>query len=795
MPMIQALKPDALYTRCNTDEFSFEISSDLQDISGLIGQSRALEALHFGTSINKDGYNLFVLGPPGIGKYTMVRQYLEQRSDSLPTPPDWCYVHNFQDPQKPIAIKLASGRGIVFREDVKHLLEDLRTSLPLAFETKEYQVRIQEIEKELEQQRKAAFEQLEQEAKKHHVVILHTPTGFIFAAAKDGKPVSPEEYKAFTEEEKQHFEASIAILQEELNNFIHLVPEFRRQTNNKIKVLNKEVAAFSAGHLIDTLKGKYQDLPAIVHYLNNLQDDVVENINQFRNPEPASDPLSLIMDEEQSFRRYSVNLLIDHNQSRGAPVIYEDNPIYNNLLGRIEHTSRMGVLSTDFTQIKPGALHLANGGFLILDIRKLLIQPYAWEGLKRALYARQIRIQSLAELFSFISMSGLEAEPIPMDLKIVLLGDRHLYYLLLQYDPEFSELFKITAEFEESLERTAENNLLYARVIATLINKEQLLPFDRSAIARIIEFSSRQVNNASKLTTHMLSILDVMRESDQQSREAGIQIVAADHVQQAIDAKIRRVNRLQQELQQEIHSGTILIDTQGEIIGQVNGLSVISLGNHSFALPTRITATTHFGDGQVIDISREVKLGGAIHSKGVLILSSFLSARFASDRPLSLAASITFEQTYGKIEGDSASVGELCSLMSVLADAPVKQSLAVTGSVNQLGQVQAIGGVNEKIEGFFDICKAQGLNGVQGVLIPASNVKHLMLRQDVVAAAEAGKFHIYPITTIDDAISLLTGVKAGVKSKAGKYPKNSINQRINKRIDELNSIRRNFTRH
>lgn len=790
MPFVKSLEPALLYTVCDAERFPFKLSTELNELTEIIGQSRALESLRFGINMKKDGYNLFVLGSHGVGKYTMVRGYLEQQAKTVPAPSDWCYVQNFQYPHKPKALEFPAGRGVIFRHDVKHLLEDLRTSLPLAFEAKEYQARVQEIEDNFDKNRESHFLELETEADKRQIAIIRTPSGFVFAPIKDGKALPPKEYKELSKQEKEKFEDSLSSFQKKMVNFIYQVPELRRETNEKIKQLNSEVATYAVGHLIERIKEKYKDLPQVLGYLNCFENDVIDNVEEFRNSEPATNTniLGMPLDAEKSFLRYSVNLLVDNNESAGAPVIYEDNPMYNNLVGRIEHTSHIGTLVTDFTQIKPGALHLANGGFLILDVRKLLLQPYAWEGLKRALYSKKIRIQSLAELFSLMSTVTLEAEPIPIDLKIVLLGDRILYYLLLEYDPDFVELFKIAADFEEEIERSFENDMLYAQMIATLVKKEKLLPFDAQAIARIIEYSSRQANHAGKLTTHMLSIVDLMRESDQWCREVNDVTVGAIHVQRAIDAQIHRLDRLREKIQEEIHSGTILIDTEQTIVGQVNGLSVISLGNFAFGLPTRITATARVGDGKVIDISREVELGGAIHSKGILILSAFLSSRFGSERPLSFSASITFEQSYGKVEGDSASVGELCALMSVLANIPIKQTLAVTGSVNQLGQVQAIGGVNEKIEGFFYTCQKRGLTGEQGVLIPASNVKHLMLNQEVVEAAEKGKFHIYPIETVDEAISLLTGIESGDKDESGQYPADSINRKIDDRFVALESI-------
>jgi len=785
MTIVKALDANALYTTCDVSQFTFETTEELEDLSEIIGQDRAIKSLRFGINMRKDGYNLFVLGPYGMGKHTLVKQYLEQQAAFQETPSDWCYVHNFKQPHKPLSLELPPGDGSEFQHDIKLLLEDIRSSLPLAFETKEYRTKIQEIEAEIESRREKAFRLLEAEAEKENIMLAPTPSGFMFLPVKDGKTINPKDYAKLQKDEKETYEASISKLEAKVNNFIQQIPIDRREARDRIKILNREVAIYSLGNLIHTITQKYQHSPQIIAYLDDYQENVVENIEQFISQDGKKNLLGIPVDNEEPFKRYSVNLLVDNGDTKGAPVIYQDNPTFPNLVGRIEHISQIGALITDFTLIKPGALHEANGGFLILDIRKLLLQPYAWEGLKRALFAKKIRIQSLADMFSLVSTVSLDAEPIPMNVKVVLLGDRLLYYLLLEYDTEFPELFKIAADFEEEINRNSENDMLYARMIATLVKKENLRAFDRSAVARIIEFSSRQANDASKMTTHMLSVADLMRESDQWAEQDNVPLVNEESVQHAIDEKTKRHDRMRDKVQEEIQRETLLIDCASETVGQVNGLSVISLGNFTFALPTRITATTFAGDGNVVDISKEVKLGGAIHSKGMMILTSFINARFAQEHPLSFSASITFEQTYGKVDGDSASVAELCALMSSLAGIPIKQSLAVTGSINQLGQVQAIGGVNEKIEGFFDTCTSIGKNDQQGVLIPAANVKHLMLRKDIVDAAKNGTFHIYPISTIDDAITLLTGVDAGEKNKAGLYPENSINYLINTRLQTL----------
>jgi predicted ATP-dependent protease len=547
--------------------------------------------------------------------------------------------------------------------------------------------------------------------------------------------------------------------------------------------LNREITLFAVGHRMAELRGAYTDQPDVLAYLDAFEHDVIDNVEDFRRGEDGgSGEGASLGSQRPSLRRYQVNVLVDHSDADGAPVVYEDNPSYQNLVGRVEHLSQLGTLITDFTLIKPGALHHANGGYLLLDAHKVLLQPYAWEGLKRALFSRQIRIESLAQLFSLVSTVSLEPDPIPLRLKVVLVGERLLYYLLCHYDPDFPKLFKVAADFNERIERNDESNQLYARLLGTLAREHQLKPLDRSAVARVIDHSARLAGDAERLSVHIGGIADLLQEAD---------YCAAD-VQQAIDGQIRRVDRMRERLYEEIQRGTILVDTDGERIGQVNGLSVIDLGNFAFGQPSRITATARLGEGDLVDIEREVELGGAIHSKGVLILSNFLASRYAPNRPLSLSASVVFEQSYGMVEGDSASLAELCALLSALAQLPIRQSLAVTGSVNQHGQVQPIGGVNEKIEGFFDVCRARGLTGQQGVLIPAANAKHLMLRDDVVEAANAGQFHVYPVDTVDQALELLTGVPAGAPDAQGAYPEGSANQRVDARLEELLQLRLAF---
>jgi lon-related putative ATP-dependent protease len=781
--MTTPLHPDQLYTACDTTQFHFETTDQLPELKEIIGQERALQALHFGIGIQQQGYNLYVLGPTGLGKHTVVREYLQEQASHKAPAFDWCYVNNFTKPQEPIALRLDPGQAPQFRQDMQHLVEDLRSAIPSAFEAEEYHARVQEIENELKQTMEAAFNQLADEAESHNITLIRTPHGFAFAPIRDKEVVSQKDFEKLPEKEQERIQEIIAALEDKLAAVLRQQPQWQREARNKVKNLNQEVVMFAAGHLIDELKNKYLPNPVIQKYLDDVLQDVLNNLDDFQHEEEPREILDINLGGKAGFHRYAINVLVSHSDHDGAPVVFEDSPTYSNLVGAMEHTAHMGTLVTDFSLIKAGALHKANGGYLILDIIKLLQQPYAWEGLKRALTSRKIKIQSLAQIYSFITTVSLEPEPIPLNLKVVLIGDRMLYYLLHEYDPEFKQLFKVAADFDDRLSRSAENQIVYAQLIATLVRRNKLRPFDRDAVARVIEHSARIAEDAERLSTEIMTVADLLREADHWAAQAQHPVVHRNDVQKALDAQDYRHDRVREHLYEEITRGTLLIDTEGSRVGQINGLAVIQLGDFAFATPTRITATARLGDGEVIDIEREVELGGATHSKGVFILSAFLGQRYAGNRPLSLSASLVFEQSYGQIEGDSASMAELCALLSVLSDIPIKQNFAITGSVNQHGQAQAIGGVNEKIEGFFDICQARGLSGVQAVLIPNSNVKHLMLRHDVIAACQQNRFAIYAYNNVDEAIALLTGESA-----------ETINDRVEQRLVELEKYREEFSK-
>ncbi len=797
MAETRRLEPQALCWRFDTEKLPFKTTAELPDLTEVVGQARATEAIRFGIGIRRDGYNLFVHGSSGTGRHDIVRRFLEARAAQEPTPSDWCYVHNFEQSHKPRALKLPAGRGAKLRADMERLVEDLKSAIPSVFESEEYRARRQEIEESLKEKHEKAFDGLRQEAESRSIALIRTPGGMAFAPTRKGEVVSPADFEKLPQDEQEKIEAVIATLQEQLERLVHQVPQWRRESQERIRELDRQVTRSAVGHLIDELKKAYADLPEVVRYFDTVQESVVENADDFKRSEdgPEVSFLGLSLSRPQagsSLRRYQVNLLIDNGKTKGAPVVYEDNPTHPDIVGRVEHLSQLGALVTDFTLIKPGALHRANGGYLVLDARKVLMQPYAWEGLKRCLSSNEIRVESLGQMLSLVSTVSLDPEAIPLDVKVVLVGERMLYYLLQYYDPDFQDLFKVAADFEDTMSRADADHLQYARLIATLARKDALLPLDRDAVARMIEQGARLAGDTERLTVRMRELNDLLREADHWAREDKQEIVTRAHVQRAIDARIRRADRLRERMLDEIKRGTILIDTQGSCVGQVNGLSVVGLGDFAFGHPSRITARVRLGKGEVLDIQREIEMGGPIHSKGVLILAGFLGARYCAERPLALSASLVFEQTYGEVEGDSASSAELYALLSALAEVPVKQSLAVTGSVNQHGEVQPIGGVNEKVEGFFDVCRTRGLTGEQGVLIPASNVKHLMLRDDVVEACQQGRFHVYPVSTVDEGIALLTGFPAGARDAQGRFPEGSLNRHVEQRLTQMAELARSF---
>ncbi len=788
--MIKALAPTQLYHGCDLEQLRFETTAELEPLTETVGQERVLESIQFGVGIRHEGYNLYVMGSSGLGRHTVVQEELKAQVEGSAPPSDWCYVAKFERPTTPKALQLPAGTGSRLRHDMEQLVDDLLNAIPAAFQSDEYRRRAQEIHDEFKAREEQAANELGQKAQEKGIALLHTPTGYTLAPEKDDKILSSEEFQQLPQEEQEQIQARIETIKEELKATLGQVPLWQREMRKRFKELDKEISELTVNQLIDEMKQKYQDIEAVITYLAEVRQDVLNNIDPFRETEGPEEKKRTSQDP--AFTRYRVNVLVDNAESKGAPIIYEDSPTYQNLIGRIEHTARFGTLLTDFTLIKPGALHRANGGYLILDAERVLLSPFAWEGLKRVLRAREIRIEALERLLSLMSTISLEPQPIAIDLKVVLIGSRLLYYLLREYDLEFSQLFKVAADFAEDMPRADGNDPLYAQLIATLQQREGLRNFDREGVARIIEESARRARDGEKLSLHMGGLTDLLKEADYWAGKSQRDCVQAQDVQAAIDAQLRRVDQLRDRLQEQILKGTLLIATKGVQLAQINALTVIQMGDYAFGLPARISATARMGSGELIDIERETEQAGQIHSKGVLILSSYLANRYAKHQPLSVSASLVFEQTYGMVEGDSASAAELCALLSALGDIPIKQSLAITGSINQHGEMQAIGGVCEKIEGFFDICQARGLTGQEGVIIPEANIKDLMLRRRVIEAAEQEKFHIYAIRHVEQAMELFTGLPAGVPDAAGTYPPDSVNGLIQARLAQWTELRRKF---
>lgn len=785
------LSPDLLHRSCDPSCLDFTTTEQLADIGVIIGQERALNAIRFGIAIDQQGYNIFALGPAGAGKLTAVREIVGREATDQSPPRDWCYVNNYSDPSKPKALSLPAGIGRRFANDMERLVEELSTSIPAAFEAEEYRTRSEELEEEEKEREANAINELRREASNQHIALIETPTGFAFAPVNDEKEVlSPDQYHALPEEQQKQIRDAIGHLHQQLQKVLRQFPAWRKEAKEKLKQLNSEIATYAANHLLSELQERYAEYQDVSRFLQETELDVVAHAEDFLPKQEGGISFLAQVPRSHPGQRYRVNLIVDHGEAASAPVVFEDLPSHANLIGRIEYQAMMGALLTDFTMIKAGALHRANGGYLILDARKLLMQPFAWDSLKRVLQSGEIRIEPLERALGFLSTATLEPEPIPLRIKIVLIGERLLYYLLNLYDPEFRSLFKVAADFDETMDRDAESSAMYARLIASLARRDHLRPLDRDAVIRAIDHNARVAEDAEKLSTHLRTLVDLLKEADYWASRANREVISRDDIQAAIDHQIHRADRVRERIYEAIRRGMVYIDTEGAVVGQINGLSVIGLGDFGFGQPSRITATTRLGTGKVIDIERETELGGAIHSKGVLILSNLLASRYAHAQPFSVSVSLVFEQSYGLVDGDSASLAESCAILSSLADLPIRQSIAVTGSIDQHGRIQPIGGVNQKIEGFFDVCRARGLAGDQAVLIPQANVKHLMLRDDVVQAAREGRFHVYALETLDQALELLLGVEPGTRGDDGAFPADSINGRIESRLREWATLQR-----
>jgi len=792
------LSAEQVRKTCDPSAFDCSSTAELEPVASIIGQDRALSALRFGLNILKPGFNIYVSGLAGTGRTTAIKSFLDSLATKKEVPFDWCYVHNFRDSDCPRALKMPAGTGQGFHKDMKRIIDNARRSLVQAFSSKEYAERRSEITEAFGKRKDAAFNLISQKAKDRGLLLRPTQVGLVFIPAPEGEPISEEDYQKLNPEIREELRKNQDELARELSDRI---VEFRSEESSVEKQLedtDREVASYSIGYLFEALKNKYSQLPQVVDYLKEVEQDIIENFAQLKEElkTPDSDPSAAIqgLARQQSLRKYEVNVLVDNSELKGAPVILELNPTFNNLFGRLEKEAQFGALYTDFTMIKSGSMHRANGGYLVVRIEDLLTNYLAWDGLKRTLRDGKLVIEEMGERLGFMATRSLRPEPIPLDIKGVVIGEPMFYYLLLRADPEFRELFKVKADFDTRMDRTETNLKDYAAVICRICKEENLRHLKNDALAKITEHSSRLSEDQEKLSTLFADIADIIREANFWAGEEGSALIEARHMDKAVEQRVYRSNLIHQRINEMINRGMIIIDTEGEKMGQVNGLSVIDLGDFAFGKPTRITASASVGREGLIDIEREAKLGGRLHTKGVMILSGYITEKYVHEIPLSLSARLVFEQSYEEVEGDSASSTELYAILSRLSEVPVKQGIAVTGSVDQKGEVQAIGGINEKVEGFFEVCQEKGLNGQQGVLIPASNTHNLMLKEEVVEAVKAGKFHVYPINTIDEGIEVLTGLKAGKRLEDGSFEPDSINDRVQKRLATLAEKLRDFTR-
>jgi lon-related putative ATP-dependent protease len=782
------LASSKLCSPCDLTGFDFDTTAALPGEVSIIGQDRAVHAIDFGVGIASFGFNIYALGSTGTGRATTIHTLLERIATNQPVPQDWVYVNNFSDANQPNAISLPPGMAVELRRDMEELVDDLLREIPRIFEGKEYEQQKEGIVREMQEQRSEAFSELERTVSARGFTLLQTARGLGLAPILNGQVITPEEYQQLDEPTRKSMEESQRSLQTEMAGTMRRVRELEKDTRRRLQGFDKEIAFSAVSPFIDDLMEKHGHLDEIPEYLQAVQADIVDHVQGFRSEEEPPEALAASMKTSQRdalLKRYTVNVIVDHSQQAGAPVIFQPNPTYSNLLGRIEHRAEFGALITDFTMIKPGCLHRANGGYLVVEMQGLMTNPLAWDALKRALKNQTIQLDEAGSQLRVVSTVTLEPEAIPLDLKVVLIGDPLAYYLLHEHDEDFRKLFKVQADFGTEFERTPETCMHYAQFVAARCHQENLPHFEPQAVGRIVEHGSRLAGHQAKLSTRFGDIADLVREASYWARRSGHEQTTAEDVQFALDAQTQRANRAEERLQDMIDEGAIRVVVDGEAVGQVNGLAVLSLGNYSFGKPSRITVRTYTGRSGVVSLDREAKMSGRIYDKGLLTLTGYLGGKYALKNPLSLSATISFEQLYDGIEGDSASSTELYALLSSLSGLPLKQGLAVTGSVDQQGNVQPIGGVNEKIEGFFSTCSQRGLTGEQGVLIPAQNVVNLMLKAEIIQAVDEGRFRIFAVRTIDEGLKILTGVPAGEMQEDGSYPADSVHERVTARLEEI----------
>ncbi|MCX8131348.1 MAG: AAA family ATPase [Clostridia bacterium] len=776
-----------LRNECDPSMFSFSDTSEVEPLHEIIGQERAVKAMEFGLKIKIRGYNLYLSGATGTGKTSYAQNYIKKIAATEKVPDDWCYVYNFDKPNQPTAINLPAGMGKVFQKDMDEFIKILKQEITKAFDSEDYETEKSSIEKEYESKRDVLIEKLNEDAEKQGFKVKTTNAGIYFLPVIEGKTLSEQEYGELDEQLKQELSEKSSIIQRETMEIIRKLRNIEKEAEERVAEWENKIALFAVGMHINDLKEKYSTYEKINTYLEKMQEDILSNLSDFREEEADDEQQQVIIpwvksNTESATDKYKVNLLVDNSELKGAPLITDFNPTFYNLLGKLEYENEFGTMTTDFTMIKGGLFHQANGGYLILQAKDVINNVQSWESLKRVLKTKQISIENMKEQMGLVAVSALKPEPIPVNIKVLLVGSEYLYQLMYEYDEDFKKLFKIKVDFDEEMDRNEENVMRLAQFVSSFCNREDTLHFDRTGFAKVVEYSSRLVEDQSKLSTRFNDLVEILCESCAWAEIEGSTVVTKEHVKKAFIEKGNRSNKYDKKLLELLEDGTIMIDTSGEVIGQINGLTILDMGDYVFGKPSRITANTYMGESGIVNIEREVEMSGTSHTKGVLILSGYIGQKYAQEIPLSLSGSLCFEQLYSGVDGDSASSAELYAMLSSLAEVPIKQSIAVTGSVNQKGEIQPIGGATNKIEGFFELCKLRGLTGDQGVIIPHQNTKNLVLNDEVVDAVKAGMFHIYPVKTIDEGIEILTGVEAGDKKEDGTYAEDSINYKVYEKL-------------
>lgn len=775
--------------RCGEAVFPFKSTAELGTFEGIIGQERASKAMKFGLKMKMRGYNIYMSGPTGTGKTSFAKQIVNEMASTMSVPDDWCYIYNFTKPNQPMAIKLPAGMGKEFQADMEAFVKVIKQEIVNAFDNDQYEKEKAEIMEEYESKKDELLDKLSEDAETHGFKVNTGTAGIYFLPIVEGKAISEEEFENLDDNIKEEINEKTNILQQDTLEIIRKLKNNEKETKQKVSEWENKIALLALGVQMNDLKEKYRKFDVIMEYLDNVQKDILDNLDDFQEEEVSEEQPQFIIPfmqkEETPVYKYKVNVLVDNSSLKGAPVIIDFNPTYPNLIGKIEYENEFGSVSTDYTKIKPGLFHLANGGYLILQAKDVLGNPQAYEAINRVLKTKKINIENMKDQAGVVAVPALKPQPIPVDIKVILVGNTQIYQLLYEYEEDFRKLFKVKVDFDEEMERSEENILKLSSFISGFCRKEETLHFDRSGVARVVEYASWLVEDQNKLTTRFNDIVEILCEACMWAEDERARFVKAKHVKQAIVEKAARCDRVDKKMLEMLRDGTIMVDTNGEEIGQINGLTVMDMGDYSFGKPSRITASTYIGESGIVNVEREVDLSGTSHSKGVLILSGYIGQKYAQDFPLSLTASLCFEQLYGGVDGDSASSAELYAILSSLAEVPIKQYIAVTGSVNQKGEIQPVGGVSYKIEGFFELCRHRGLDGKHGVIIPHQNCRNLVLNEEVVDAVRKKLFHIYPVKTIDQGIQLLTGLEAGDKNTDGSYKKGTVNYLVNSKLEKF----------